>query len=108
VEAAGCVFDGSLGPEQAEEAMLAGHILSGLPKGSEMTNEAHEMSHPSWDEEEPGGALVERRSKNFRKFDRKMDRQLAKLVERWAHTAAPCAMRGAGLRITPTSKPKPK
>jgi hypothetical protein len=32
--------------------------------------------------------------KRFKRFDRQMDRELRRLVDRWAHTAAPCALRG--------------
>lgn len=31
--------------------------------------------------------------KRFKRFDRLMDRELRRLVARWAHTAAPCALR---------------
>lgn len=35
--------------------------------------------------------------RSFRKFNRWMDKQLARLVSRWADQAAPAALRGAWL-----------
>ena len=40
------------------------------------------------------------RRESFRAFDRRMDQQLARLVARWIHTAAPAALRPA------TGRPK--
>jgi len=42
---------------------------------------------------------------SYREFSRWMDRELAKLVARWAHTAAPNASRAARFRFR---KPKPR
>ena len=50
--------------------------------------------------------LVQVRPNSFRRFSRRMDRQLVELVERWAHAAAPCALRRRPQ--TTQEKPKPK
>jgi hypothetical protein len=42
--------------------------------------------------------LVDFESRAFRRFSRRMDRQLAELVDRWAHLAAPNAFRNPALR----------
>lgn len=44
-------------------------------------------------------------TRSYREFSRWMDRELAKLVARWAHTAAPNAARSPRFRFR---KPKPR
>jgi hypothetical protein len=75
-------------------------------------HEGHEASRcrKKGNETEPHEALVVVESAVFRQFEHRIDTQLATLVQRWAHTAAPCAMRSPGNRISQTalkpSKPK--
>lgn len=57
--------------------------------------------------QDDGQPLVRAKTRSFRKFSRKMDRRLAKLVERWAHAAAPSAIRPRRTLLVPV-KPKPK
>ena len=52
-----------------------------------------------------GDLLVQVDTRSFRKFSRQMDRRLTKLVEEWAHAAAPNALRP---RRRHAPKPKPK
>lgn len=77
-----------------------------------MNNEGHEANRcrKKGNETEPHERLVVVESASFRQFEHSIDVQLAKLVQYWAHTAAPCAMRGPGSRISHTAlKPmKPK
>lgn len=54
-----------------------------------------------------GGPLVKLRTREFRRFNKEMDRQLAQLVERWAHAAAPNAVRPRRPMLA-ESKPKLK
>ncbi len=73
-------------------------------------HEANRCRKKGGNETEPHEALVVVESAAFRQFEHRLDTQLATLVQRWAHTAAPCAMRSPGTRISqPTLKPsKPK
>jgi len=52
-----------------------------------------------------GDPLVQVKARSFLQFSQWMDGRLAELVERWAHTAAPNAMRP---RRRLPAKPKPK
>lgn len=54
-----------------------------------------------------GGPLVRLKTRSFRRFNKSMDRQLAQLVERWAHAAAPNAVRPRRPLLL-ESKAKPK
>jgi len=47
-------------------------------------------SHLHWDGPDgPGNVLVRVGLRPYRRFDRRMDRQLAQLVDRWARPGAP-------------------
>ena len=52
-----------------------------------------------------GDLLGQVEARSLRKFSRRMDRRLAKLVERWAYAAAPSAIRPPRKQF---AKPKPK
>lgn len=58
-----------------------------------MRNDDSHYDHHQWDDYDPGDVPVQVEYHSFRQFSRSMDRQLARLVERWAHAAAPNAMR---------------
>jgi len=58
-----------------------------------------------WDAHDPIEVPVRVPARSYREFSRWMDRELAKLVARWAHTAAPNASRCPQFRFR-TPKPR--
>jgi hypothetical protein len=85
------------------------HILGDLPMGNKMNKHGHGAKPRRLEDDEPSETLVELESASFLQFNHSIDSQLTHLVQRWAHTAAPCAMRSAGSRMTLPRKPaKPK
>ena len=67
-------------------------------KGSTRMSDKPKTSHRPGKADYCQDDLVDFESQAYRRFSRRMDRQLAKLVGRWAHLAAPNALRNAALR----------
>ena len=70
-----------------------------------MRNDDSNYDHRQWEDYDAGDLPVQVEYGSFQQFSRRIDRQLVELVERWAHTAAPNAMRRPGARF---GKLKPK
>lgn len=83
------------------DAASGGPLSGGIRMGSERNGGRREIGSRPWNEDGWFGALVAVDSGSFRKFDRRMDRQLARLVRRWAPLAAPCALRRYAMGLGP-------
>jgi hypothetical protein len=65
-----------------------------------MKSDKHKTSHRPGSADYRQNDLVDFESRAYRRFSRRIDRQLAKLVNRWAHLAAPNALRNAASRTS--------
>jgi hypothetical protein len=61
-------------------------------------SDKHKTSHRPGKADYHQSDLVDFESRAYRRFSRHLDRQLARLVDRWAHLAAPNALRNATSR----------
>ncbi len=61
-------------------------------------SDKHKTSHRPGKTDYGQSDLVDFESRAYRRFSRRIDRQLAKLVDRWAHLAAPNALRNTASR----------